>query len=125
MTSQTPSPLVLFVSSDLLFAGKIQAAAEPLGIPVRQVTELAAIEQILAEQPVCVVFLDLNAQVPRLSQVLEMLPAESRPMTVAFGPHVNTQKLAEARTAGCDHVLPRSRFVAELPELLKKAAGRS
>ncbi|MCA9071068.1 MAG: hypothetical protein KDA84_19205 [Planctomycetaceae bacterium] len=124
MTTETGALAALFISPDLLFAGKIQAAAGPLGMRVFQETSLPAIERTLAEQPVVAVLLDLNITTPTLAEVMGSLPVASRPLTVAFGPHVNTQRLEEARTAGFDHVLPRSRFVNELPELLKTACNR-
>jgi hypothetical protein len=37
---------------------------------------------------------------------------------------VETARLQAARDAGCDVVLPRSRFSAELPRLLEEYAGR-
>ncbi len=43
---------------------------------------------------------------------------------IAFGSHVDTLALEAARAAGCDPVLPRSKFTAELPELIRKYLGR-
>ena len=43
---------------------------------------------------------------------------------LAFGPHVRGEMLAAARAAGAV-VLPRSVFLARLPELLAVAVGRS
>jgi hypothetical protein len=40
------------------------------------------------------------------------------PRVVAYGSHVDAQGLAAARAAGCDLVLPRSKFVEELPTAL-------
>lgn len=37
---------------------------------------------------------------------------------VGFGSHVDADLLAAARAAGCQRVLPRSRFFRELPQLL-------
>src|SRR5258708_25685616 len=37
---------------------------------------------------------------------------------IAFGSHVATSRLQAARDAGCTEVMPRSRFSADLPELL-------
>jgi hypothetical protein len=37
---------------------------------------------------------------------------------VAYGSHVDTERLRAARSAGCDPVLPRSKFVEELPKAL-------
>ena len=36
------------------------------------------------------------------------------PRVVAYGSHVEAETLRAARTASCDRVLPRSRFVEEL-----------
>lgn len=123
--ASTMRKAALFISQDLLFAGKIQAAAGPLGIELIQESDLAGIERALTDHAVRVVFFDLNAASPALSDVMNLLPAESRPITVAFGPHVNTVRLEQARAAGFDHVLPRSRFAGELPKLLKQAVGDS
>jgi len=125
MSQDTGPKAALFISRDLLFAGKIQAAADPLGTRVLQETDPAAIERAFQDDSVQIVFFDLNATSPALPHVMSLLPEESRPLTVAFGPHVNTARLNEAREAGCDQVLPRSRFVKELPELLKQAADRT
>jgi hypothetical protein len=37
------------------------------------------------------------------------------PRVIAYGSHVEAATLHAAREAGCDLVLPRSRFVEELP----------
>ena len=37
---------------------------------------------------------------------------------IAFGSHVDAELLAAARAAGCDEVLPRSKFFARARELL-------
>jgi hypothetical protein len=120
--SKSPGKTALFISPDLLFAGKIQAAAEPLGMKSLQVSELSSIERALVENSVHIVFVDLNLASPSIADVVGILPESPRPFVVAFGPHVNTARLEEARLAGCDRVLPRSRFAQELPELLKRAA---
>ena len=39
---------------------------------------------------------------------------------VAFGPHVEADALVAAKTAGCQIVMPRSKFSAELPDLLRR-----
>ncbi|MEO7837219.1 MAG: hypothetical protein ABIS21_06215 [Acidimicrobiales bacterium] len=38
--------------------------------------------------------------------------------TIGFGSHVDEALLADARSAGCAEVLPRSKFFARLAELL-------
>ena len=51
---------------------------------------------------------------------LEVLSAVSSiaKRVIAFGSHVDTALLAAAREAGCDEVLPRSKFFAHATELL-------
>ena len=43
---------------------------------------------------------------------------------VAFGPHVEADALAAAKAAGCQVVIPRSKFSAELPELIRQYFNR-
>ncbi len=121
MNAKTKSRTALFISPDLLFAGKIQAAAAPLGMDVLPATQPADILRAFAEKSVCIVLVDLNVSSPSVSEIMELLPGVSKPAVVAFGPHVNTARLEEARAAGCDRVLPRSRFATELPDLLRSA----
>lgn len=42
---------------------------------------------------------------------------------LAFGSHVDTGALAAAAAAGCDPVMPRSKFSAELPALIERYFG--
>jgi hypothetical protein len=67
----------------------------------------------LAEVGADVVVVDLSRP-----GVLEALPDLAGARTVGFGSHVDRELLAAARAAGCDEVLPRSRFFARLGELL-------
>ena len=39
---------------------------------------------------------------------------------MAYGSHVDKARLDQARAAGCDEVLPRSKFSTELPDLLRR-----
>jgi hypothetical protein len=52
--------------------------------------------------------LDLPALMGALGEI------DPRPRVVAYGPHVNAELLHAARVAGCDPVLPRSKFVEQL-----------
>jgi hypothetical protein len=51
--------------------------------------------------------------------VLDVLPRiEAR--TVGFASHVDGETIAAAEAAGCDEVLPRSRFFRRLPDLTRR-----
>lgn len=49
--------------------------------------------------------------------VLEALPGLAGVRTVGFGSHVDRDLLAAAEAAGCQEVLPRSRFFARVADL--------
>ena len=42
---------------------------------------------------------------------------------IAFGSHVDTAALEAASAAGCNLVLPRSKFTLELPQLIQRHLG--
>ena len=56
--------------------------------------------------------LDIADLVARLDSGTE------RPRITAFGPHVHRQRLADAQAAGCDVVVSRGQFFAQLESLL-------
>jgi CheY-like chemotaxis protein len=124
LASDVPSPALL-VSRDLFFTSKVTGTAEMLGIAMCVVGDAqAAVEHIAAESYACV-FVDLADPGLDVAGFFARLPADRRPPVVAFGSHVATARLQAARDAGCDDVLPRSRFSASLPELLKAYCGKS
>jgi len=92
---------------DLMDRSKVAAAAD-----VTFVREAAA----LAGADADLVVVDLNRP-----GVLDVLPAISA-RTIGFGSHVQRDVLDAARAAGCDVVLKRSEFFAQLPNLLQKPA---
>ena len=72
-------------------------------------------------EPPLVVLLDLNCTLVdagRIMPQLKSLPCPSN--TIAFGPHVHETKLAAAREAGCDVVLTRGQFDAQMEAVLKR-----
>jgi CheY-like chemotaxis protein len=115
---RTPSGLLL--CDDLLFASRITGTARSLGLEVhvaRTTDELLTLARRHRPQGV---LLDLNCPGLVLATVLEELrsacPSGAR--VIAYGSHVDTETLRAARQAGCDPVLPRSKFVEELPHQL-------
>jgi DNA-binding response OmpR family regulator len=113
---QTPDAFL--VSRDLFFASKITGTAAALGFQVG-IEGNPATAAIKAAEPTCrCVILDLTLPDLSVSDLLAALPAAHRPAVIAFGPHVDTVRLEEARTAGCDEVFPRSKFSASLTSIL-------
>ena len=111
----------MLVTRDLFFASKITGTAAELGFRVA-VEGNAAQAALKATDPVCrCLILDLTTPGLKVPDVLAALPAANRPLVIAFGPHVQAALLNEAREAGCDEVLPRSKFTATLVDILTRA----
>jgi CheY-like chemotaxis protein len=120
MTSDGPKPSVLVVISDLLFQTKIRSTAATLGVDVHCVsTGHEAMAALDAHAPALMI-VDLNSVGEAALEAIAIGVAHPRkPRVLAYVSHVD-QELAEAATAaGADQVLPRSRFNAELPSILR------
>lgn len=115
-------PAGLLLSRDLIFTSKVTGTAQALGHRVIVAGNIALVRAILERWAPVVVFVDLAAGdlvgSPSLLQYQEVAPPGTP--FVAFGSHVDTEALAAARAAGCDPVLPRSRFTVELPALIQR-----
>ena len=110
----------LLITRDLFFASKVTGTAAALGLHVvSEADPRRAAQRIADVQPVCVI-LDLATPGLSAAELMAALPTP-RPRVIAFGSHVDTIRLDEARAAGCDEVMPRSRFSARLAEILKQS----
>jgi len=118
-------PAGLLLSRDLIFTSKITGTAAAMGHKVIVAGNTALASAILARWKPVVVFVDLAAGElvgsPALLQYQEVV-GPGTPF-LAFGSHVDVQALAVAAAAGCDPVMPRSRFTAELPALIRRYFG--
>jgi CheY-like chemotaxis protein len=117
----TPPPGLL-LSRDLIFTSKVTGTARELGQRVVVAGDVTLAAAMIEQWKPRVVFVDLSAGdlvQPAALLAFQKLAGPATPF-VAFGSHVETEALAAARAAGCDPVLPRSRFSAELPELIRR-----
>jgi CheY-like chemotaxis protein len=110
----------LLLTDDLIFSSRVTGTARDLGLVVKPVKSLQNLKSIAQEQsPTCVIVdlgnpgLQIDDLIKDLKQLISPLPR-----IVAYGSHVDTATLRAAREAGCDPVLPRSKFVEDLPRLL-------
>ena len=121
MSATTPEPYGILLSNDLFFTSRVTSTALSLGF---RLNVIGSLTQVISDTqlPGCVcLLLDLTAPCVNPEQIVSELPSDDRPLIIAFGPHVHTARLQAARAAGCDLVLPRSRFSTELPDLLRRA----
>lgn len=119
-SDQAKPPLGLLLSRDLIFTTKVRDTAAALGIGIEVAGRVDRARAILLEKRPAVVFVDLTAEdLVTLEALREYRSlAGEEVWFVAFGPHVDGHRLEEARAAGCQVVLPRSRFAAQLPDLI-------
>ena len=115
----------LLLCDDLLFASRITGEARALGLTVKTARSLDRLFDFARQEAPSCVLLDLafaGLDLPDLFRRLaEACPTP--PRVVAYGSHVDTERLQAARSAGCDPVLPRSKFVEELPRELPRWLG--
>jgi CheY-like chemotaxis protein len=113
-------PQGLLLSDDLIFTSRVTGTAKALGLEVQAARSAPVlIELARRHTPRCVI-VDLHNPGLDLPTLLHELAGACapHPRVVAYGSHVEAATLHAARAAGCDLVLPRSRFVEELPVAL-------
>jgi len=101
-------PRVLIVCSDLFFSTQLRSAAQSAGAQPEIELQPSRVSERTASADYRLIVVDLETTGLDIAALLQSLPAESRPHVVAFGPHVQAQRLKAARDAGCDTVVPRS-----------------
>ena len=120
MSTISDEPIGILLSRDLIFTSKVTGTASALGHKVMVVGNVAAASAMMARSPK-VVFVDLASgdlvASASLAQYRELAPTSP---FVAFGSHVDVESLAAAKAAGCDPVMPRSRFTVELADLIRR-----
>jgi DNA-binding NarL/FixJ family response regulator len=110
---------VLLYSADLTVMSRVQGAATAAGSRARVVNSIGALDEALGEEQLVLV-IDLSAPNVDIAALVENFKAASPSgRVVAFGPHVHEQRLAAAREAGCDEVMSRGQFFAQVDALLK------
>jgi CheY-like chemotaxis protein len=117
----------ILLSDDLMFMSRITGTARDLGVQVTVARTPPAVAELAEKQtPTCVI-VDIATAGRHLTELVAALTRLSPPpRIVAYGSHVDAASLQSARTAGCDPVLPRSKFVEVLPaELPGWLGGRN
>jgi CheY-like chemotaxis protein len=119
------APVGLLLSDDMIFTSRITGTARALGITVKAARSSDVLLGMARQYPPTLILVDLSnpgLQLPELIQALRTV-SPAMPRMVAYGSHVDAAVLHAAREAGCDPVLPRSKFVEELPRALPEWMG--
>src|SRR5690242_17766779 len=110
------------LSSDLTFPSQVTGAAQQLGLQLELAMSVPALLDKAAAAQAKTVILDLSTGGLNPADVVSKLRALPQPpqAIVAFGPHVQEERLEAARQAGCDLVLTRGQFHARMGDVLRE-----
>jgi CheY-like chemotaxis protein len=112
---------VLALVDDLFFQAKMTETARRVGVALETVASGDALVAAAAPRMHRLVLVDLNARQGALAAVERLRASGNAQPIVGFLSHVQTELAEKARAAGCQEVLPRSKFTAELAEILGRA----
>jgi CheY-like chemotaxis protein len=112
---------VLALVDDLFFQSKLSETARHIGVALRAVSSGDALVGAAATEAPRLVLVDLNARQGPVEAIERLRAAGNPAPVIAFLSHVQTELAERARAAGCEQVLPRSQFTANLAAILRQA----
>ena len=119
---------VLAVIDDLFFIGKLIGTAKQVGATLQTTTAAQfSLDALRREKPALAIF-DLNTTSANPVELIRQLKADpdlAAIPVIGFFSHVQVELMRAAEQAGCDEVMPRSKFTATLPDLLRRVAAEN
>lgn len=108
--------MVVFLSGDLMFASRVQGAAERAGLGFQFSGSLPDSDT----ESIRFVVLDLATRSSLTSEIVGQCDAKCpQARLIAYGPHVQVSKLNAAKEAGISPVMTRGQFDRELGTLFE------
>lgn len=111
---------VVALMDDLFFQMKVAETAKHLGVELKVAANADALLALLEPAPK-VVIVDLNARGQPIEAIRRVRAEKGGMPLIGFLSHVQTELAAQARAAGCDEVMPRSKFTQNLSAILSVA----
>jgi len=116
---------VVAVLDDMFFSSKIKEAAKSTGANVEILKNTNGLIEALTSSPPSLIIVDLNFKklIPLefIGELKSSADLKNVP-TLGYLPHVERELKKEAIKAGYDFVMPRSRFVREIRDILNKGS---
>lgn len=110
---------VVLLARDLIIASRILAVAERIQAPFTRIEHPADLPPPGQVRLLLVDWGDRTADWgEQISVWRAVAPQSARPRILLFGPHVDLEAHADARSAGLGPMLARSKLLADLPVLL-------
>ncbi|MCL4523146.1 MAG: hypothetical protein M1453_10005 [Acidobacteria bacterium] len=111
---------VVALAEDLFFIAKMKETAKQAGVPLETAGSAEALAEAARAEGTSLLIVDLNSR--GSIEAIEHLRAAGNTLPViAFFSHVQAELAERARLAGCEQVMPRSKFSRDLAEILSKA----
>ena len=112
---------VLALVDDLFFQAKMLETAKHVGVNLQTCTTPDTLLGEVAKSVPNLVVIDLNARNSPITAIKRMR-AEAAPVPLlAYLSHVQVDLAEQARAAGCETVMPRSKFTRDLATIFAKA----
>jgi len=117
-------PRVVAYMDDLFFQMKLAETAKHLGLEVKVASSAESLLQLL-DPPPQLVIMDLNARSQPLEAMKQLRRAQPDLRVIGFLSHVQTGLAEQAKAAGFDEVMTRSKFSMSLPDILTSAMAKN
>jgi DNA-binding NarL/FixJ family response regulator len=116
------APEIVLLTSDLVTQSRVEAAGRRCGALLRSVSDAESLIVKCVESSARLAIVDLTVASADLAAIVAELKSRqhSHPTVIAFGPHVHEARLAAAAQAGCDEVMSRGQFFAQLDSILAR-----
>ncbi len=106
-SASAPPNTVVFLSGDLIFASRVQAAATAAGLAFR----LSGNLPLDLSHPVSHVIVDLSTRSKVVEELMPLCQSHyPNANVIAYAPHVQVDRIRAARTHGIPTVLTRGQF---------------
>lgn len=115
---------VVALIDDLFFLAKVHETAKHTGVTLQTAANGEQLLKSAAASPDALIVVDLNAKLGALDALEQLCSANGTGnprRVIAFLSHVQTDLAERARSAGCQDVMPRSKFTQNLAEILRGA----
>jgi CheY-like chemotaxis protein len=114
---------VLALVDDLFFQARMLETARQVGIELKTVSTGDAFLAEAAQSSTGLLIVDLNVRQGGIEALERLRAAGNQRPVIAFLSHVQVELAERARAAGCQQVLPRSKFTQNLAAILTGAKG--
>jgi PleD family two-component response regulator len=118
--SHKPRQFIIAATSDLFIQSRLKELSDRLGHEILFTIDPQKILTQAASHPECIVILDLATTEYDSPSLAKAIKQDNHTLRIlGYYPHVRTDLEREAKSAGVDYLVPNSRFLKTLREILE------